>query len=241
MQNGWIRGLSIAALALIFGVTPGSLLWAQHRQGGGVVRSGGPALPPIPNPYRNGVGSSVFPGTGGPPAGRIYGGTTVRPPRNNGGGGHHNGRGGRTPAYVPYVYPMYWGDSFWNNSYPPSEPASEPAPEPMEQPERPEAPPVIINQYFTTEPMNPAMREYRPGDLPPAAAARPQAETTPPSEPQQEEFYKLAFKDGTVQLVRGYSVTGNTISFVTPYGSVRRVTMDQFDEEMTEKLNRPAK
>lgn len=146
-------------------------------------------------------------------------------------------RGG---SYVPYLYPMYWGDTFWNNGYYPPEPVAEPAPEAAET-APPPAGPVIINQYFNSPPVNPAMREYHQGDLPPATA-QPQSDAGGAENGQQGSgLYKLVFKDGTVQLVRGYSISGNTISFVTPYGSLRRVSLDQFDPEATEKLNHQAR
>lgn len=235
MPNRLMGKLATVVVVIIGGLMPGTLLWAQHRTGG-VVRSGGPALPPIPRPFDNGFGSAVFPGTGGPPSGRIYGGSAVRPSRNNPGGGYHRGRG-RGSMYTPFVYPMYWGDGFWDSGYYPPEPAAEPAPA---EPAQPAPPPVIINQYFNSEPMNPAMREYRQGELPPGAVEPRADAAAPQAELQHQQFYKLAFKDGTVQLARGYSISGNTISFVTPYGSVRRVSLDQFDQEATEKLNHPA-
>lgn len=236
MPRRCIGNLAAVTVVLIGGLAPGSLLWAQHRAGG-VVRSGGPVLPPIPKPFGNGFGSAVFPGTGGPPSGRIYGGSAARPSWNGSGGGHHRRRG-RASMYTPFIYPMYWGDGFWNSGYYPSEPEPEPAPAAAES-AQPTSSPVIINQYFNSEPMNPAMREYRQGELPPAAAEPQSGAAAPQTELQHREFSKLVFKDGTVQLVRGYSISGNTISFVTPFGSVRRVSIDQFDREATEKLNHP--
>ncbi|MCX6623105.1 MAG: hypothetical protein NTY38_18965 [Acidobacteria bacterium] len=177
-------------------------------------------MPPLPKPYGNGYGSVAFPGTGGPPSGRIYGNSQ---PGNN----HH---GNRAPLLIPYGVPVYWGGGGFSAS-------EAPPPVQPQQPERQEAAPVIINQYFSPEYINPAMREYASGELPPAAP-RLEAAAVKPAEPEREQFYMLAFNDGTVQTVRGYSVEGNTISFVTPYGSVRRVSLDEFDREMTEKLNR---
>jgi hypothetical protein len=217
MRNRCIQGLSTAGIAFVFSLTPaGSLLAQRHGSGGGVVRSGGPSIGRIHNGVHNGGVSR---------------------------GGHV---GARTPVVIPYYTgPLYWGDSaFWNGGgYPVQQAAPlEEGPGPVQAgpPERQDPPPVIINQYFSPDYMNPAVREYRPGDLPPALARPPEPEPSAsrPAEPQREQFYMLAFKDGTVQSVRGYSVEGNTISFVTPYGSVRRVSIDQFDREMTDKLNR---
>jgi hypothetical protein len=152
------------------------------------------------------------------------------------------GRGrGRTvvvPIGVPIGYPVgYYGQ-----------------PEPnimVVVPQQP-APSVIINQSFTPQTANPVLRDYSDSDLPetPRSDVRvyevpvaPRAEGRPlPKEVRKVDetatIYMIALKDETIRQAVGYWLEGDTLHYITPGGTINRVSLDQVDREASERYNR---
>jgi hypothetical protein len=185
----------------------------------------------------SGFGNVVFPGTGHAPTsitdpgfGARLGATVSGYPAYTGvpvGGGR--GRGNRPVVYVPYAagFPTYYGE--------PSEPQVTPYPQQQMAP-----PPVVINQYFTSETARPVVREYAreytddgAGGIrvyaPPASA---------PAPADENPTYLIAFKDHTIYAALAYWVEGDTLHYVTNQNTHNQVSLDLVDRELSERLNR---
>jgi len=184
-------------------------------------RAGGGAGRPNTFGSASGFGNVVFPGTGHAPAIGHTGG--IRPGIGVGAGRLH---GGRTINYIPYGYgyPVYMG-----------QPDAPPA---AYAPEQPAPPPVVINQYFSSETARPIVREYvtdsdggvRPYDAPRASAAPAPTDETP--------TYLIAFKDHTIYAALAYWVEGDTLHYITNQNTHNQVSLDLIDRDLSNRFNR---
>jgi hypothetical protein len=93
----------------------------------------------------------------------------------------------------------------------------------------PQAPPVMVNQDFQTQPAPPPMvREYTaPG--PPAPAAVQRKYDTP--------LYLLAFHDGEIRAVLAYWVDGASLHYVTMEHAQKQAALASVDRALSERLN----
>jgi hypothetical protein len=101
---------------------------------------------------------------------------------------------------------------------------------------------VIINQHYTPqEPAKPVLRDYSNVDLPATSIKVYEGPKTPLETTAAPEakatIYLIALKDTSVRQAIGYWVEQDTLHYVTPKGSVNRVTLDMVDKEMTVQLN----
>ncbi|MBI1895300.1 MAG: hypothetical protein HYZ57_10540 [Acidobacteria bacterium] len=167
--------------------------------------------------------------------------------------GRRGGLGGRT-VVVPYAYPVFVGGGFYD--YAPPQPASNITVVVPQQP----APSVIINHNYTPETAEPVMRDYSNTELPESASSRSssgmrvyEAPVAPAAEPERRPgraasaprpdedrptIYLIALNDGTVYSAIGYWAEGETLHYVTPQGSLNRVSLDRIDRATTAQLNR---
>jgi hypothetical protein len=220
----------------------------------GIRNYADPIPPPTPSigNITSGVFSSGYANRGYP--GHVGVGLNGRPGPGRpggGGGGPHSGR--TRTIVVPYAYPIgvpvtgYYGDP-----YAQGDPNYNGGGGPQQQ----SMPPVIINQTFVPETAHPVMRDYSESELPESAQQqqpsvrvydapmRPRERAPEPARsyepPPSDEatIYLIAFKDSSVHQAIGYWLEGNTLHYVTPQGSVNRITMDQVDRPLSERLNR---
>ncbi|HYZ85129.1 MAG TPA: hypothetical protein VE621_12030 [Bryobacteraceae bacterium] len=175
-----------------------------------------------------------------------FGGGGVFPGRSGGGAGRH-GRGGfdrgRT-VIVPWAVPV--GYYPYGNGYDDQDPNVTVVTPPQQTPS------VIINQNFIPQTANPSLRDYSDSDLP-ETPSRSQVEVHQvPVAPRPEgqsirqranvddsaTIYMIALKDDSIRQAIGYWMEGDTLHYLTPSGTINRVSMDQVDRELSEKLNR---
>jgi hypothetical protein len=73
-----------------------------------------------------------------------------------------------------------------------------------------------------------------------SAAPQPSAASTAPKSfqaPSKPTIYLVALKEGTVRQAIGYWVENDTLHYVTPAGSLNRVSLDQVDQDISLQLN----
>lgn len=214
---------------VISGVLAG-FAFGQHRSG---ARSFG-------SPH--GFGNILFPGTGNAPPIKVQGpffgqqlGRTVAGFPYTGVRGHGPNRGG---AFVPLPVPVYTGYPY--QQYPQQPVVVVQAP-PQNQP------PVIINNNFGPETARPVMREYKEGELPPAAELRTYEAPGPVLAPppvrgstiveDKATIYLIVYKDQSVHPSLAYWVKDDTLHYITLQGTHNRVSVDLVDVPYSEKLN----
>lgn len=230
----------------LFGLllTVGFVLQAQHPS----IISPGRTTPAPAGAFR--FGNILFPG--GLPknqshAARLGGTIAGRPPFVGVQPGHGHGRGhqrNRT-LVVPYAVPVYYGDPY-GYGYAQQSPNVT-----VVVPQQP-APSVVINHNYTPETANPVMRDYSNSNLPesgglrvydgskpspkePAQAPVPEAKSKVASD--QPTIYLIALKDSTIRQAIGYWIEDETFNYVTPQGTINRVSLDNLDKELSERLN----
>ncbi len=150
------------------------------------------------------------------------------------------GRGG---FVVPFAVPVFvggYGGYGYENPYPYGQ--QEP-PVTVVAPPQPAQPPVIINQYYTSDTARPVMRDYSQENLPqPESSMRTYTAPPGPSfpEPNQSKasLFLIAFKDGSIYPAIAYWVEGNTVNYITKDGVHNRATIDRVDQPFSEQLNR---
>ncbi len=165
-------------------------------------------------------------------------------------GNNRQATGKTRTIVVPYAYPIYFGGDY-NNGY-----MSYGYDQQQQQQQQPNNvtvvvqqqpnPPVVINQNFipsdagnrTNDQDDAAARANEP---PPPLRQRP----APPMVPQaavpnddQATIYLIALKNGTVYSAIGFGIIGNTLTYTAPNGSSSRVSMDDVDAPLSERLNR---
>jgi hypothetical protein len=186
-----------------------------------------------PNPAR---GSVLFPG--GPPQGRLPGGSILNPgalPVNLG----NNVRGVVAPVGHPshsrrsvVAVPVFVGD-YYSPGY--EAPMMPQQPQVIVVQSPPPPPVIILNQSYQPERVQemsgPAMREYFTPTGPNAAAPRTSVYD------EQATIYLIAFKDGSVRQAVAYWVDGSTLNYVTPQAKMNRATLDLVDVSTSKRLN----
>jgi hypothetical protein len=110
------------------------------------------------------------------------------------------------------------------------QPVAEPVPNVVVYSPPPQAPPVVINQYFSSE-----------------AAPRPAEESnvrvydaparTPAEPPEASLSFLIATKDRSVFSAAAYWVEGDALHYVTPRGKHESIPLASVDRELSEKLN----
>jgi hypothetical protein len=159
--------------------------------------------------------------------------------------GYPSGGSPRT-IVVPYAVPVYYGDPY-------AAAYAEPQPAPnvtVIVPQQP-TPSIVINHNYLPDTARPSSREYgelsqpgvrvyeAPGLQSEREAAAKQAEPAAPPAPADDRpnIYLIALKDSSVRSAIGFWVEGGTLHYVTPQGSVNRVTLDMVDRQTSERLN----
>jgi hypothetical protein len=233
--------IKLAPLALLLGST----LLAQRP---GIVNTGPNVMAPGPNAFP--FGNILFPG-GTPTFPQRLGNTVsgiipnqggfVSPPFNR---GTRSGGRDRT-VVVPYAYPVYLGDYGNGYGYNQGQP-----PVTVVMPQQQPTPTVIINQSFVPESANPVLRDYSgqetPENEPSSSGVKvyktpvqprpaPTAKETPTDD--RATIFLIALKDNSIHTAVGYWVKDGTLHYVTPQGSVNRVTLDQVDKDLSDRLN----
>jgi hypothetical protein len=243
MRISFLRILTVAGFAV-------TSLAGQHA---GIINTGPLVAPPINAPR---FGNVLSPGGiygGGPShitnlgktiAGRPIGGAHLGAGRAGFGGGR--GRGGT--LIVPYAVPLGYvgGYDGYGGYYPQPEPVT------IVVPQQP-TPTVIINQSFSPQTANPVLRDYSNSELPESprgdvrvyeapVAPRPEGQSlkkaTRVAVDESATIYMIALKDETIRQAIGYWFEGDTLHYVTPGGTINRVSLDQVDREASERLNR---
>jgi len=155
-------------------------------------------------------------------------------------GGNNRGSGKTRTIIVPYAYPMYFGGDYGNGymSYDQQQQQQQPNNVTVVV-QQPPNPPVVINQNFipdfgnrVNEPEDPAARINEP---PPPLRQRPAPVA---QNDDQATIYLIALKNGTVYTAIGFGVIENTLTYTAPNGSSSRVSMDDVDRPLSERLNR---
>lgn len=228
-----------APLALLIGSTllaqrPGTVIGPNVQAGpnafpyGNILFPGG--TPSFPQHLGNTV-SGIIPNQGG----------FVSPPFRS---GMRTGGRDRT-VVVPYAYPVYFGGDYGYGygGGQPQQPITVVVPQQQQQ-----TPTVIINQNFAPETANPVLRDYsgsEPSDndpsgvkvykTPVAPRPAPTARTAPADD--RATIYLIALKDNSIHTAVGYWIKDGTLHYVTPQGSVNRVTLEQVDRDLSDRLN----
>jgi hypothetical protein len=181
-------------------------------------------------------GNVVYPGTGRPPTVIQHPGPTFGGVARRGAIGPHAGvrrqHGGNSVVYLPYTVgvPVY------------PDPSGPPAPMYDPQPQAPQAPPVVINQYFVPETApRPVVREYATDAnggvrvYGPDQSVAVESNQRPTSE---NPSYLIAFKDHTIYAAIAYWVEDSTLHYVTNQNTHNQVSLDLVDRELSGRLNR---
>jgi hypothetical protein len=168
------------------------------------------------------------------------------------GGGFGRGR----TVVVPYGIPIYYGGDF-GYGYNYQQPSSNVTVVIPQQP----TPSVVINQNFVPETANPVLRDYSEDASEPKSsgmkvyggkprsttddgveAPAPQAKA-PVRTPADDRptIYLIALKDSSVHSAIGYWIENGTLHYVTPQGSVNRVSLGMVDRDLSDQLNRERK
>jgi len=192
---------------------------------------------------RTGFGNILFPGTGtAPPLGhaprlghpfsitdtsfarRLGGIVSGFAPYTGAAVGPYRGRG--YAATWPLMYPVFVGGYYY----------AQPEPGPGVVYPPPQAtPPVVINQYFSTEAARAA--ERKPAEesnlrIYDAPVRTPAAE---PAEPPLS--FLIATTDRSVFSASAYWVEGDTLHYITPRGKHEQIPLAKVDRPLSEKLN----
>jgi hypothetical protein len=181
-------------------------------------------------PTAGGMGSVLFPGTGGPPrtpAGPTTGRGSVIAP-----GGNFRGGAPSLPVAHPQhhravivPYPVYYGPATY--AIPPAQygPGVADAQYPPDQP-----PVLIMNQAYRPEVANPVIRDYTNVPLRESAPQAP-ADDTP-------SYYLIALKDHSIQTAIAYWVLDDTLSWISLQDEQKKIPLSEVDTDFTKQLNR---
>ena len=236
------------AVGLILLLSAGA--FAQHLNVMSPVRSMPPPVNALP------FGNILFPGGmpsshAGQLAGTISGSIPyVGTSPNLGGYGRpgFGGGGGRfRTTVVPYAVPVFVGGGYGGYYQDPYA-----APQPnvtVVIPQQP-TPSVVINQHYTPpETPKPVLRDYSRSDLPESGGLRVYegSKSVPAPAPDapvraladdKPTIYLIALKDSTVRQAIGYWLEDETtLKYVTPKGTINRISIDQVDRETSVQLN----
>lgn len=216
---------------------------AQHRGGGGGFHGGGRGGGGFHGGGGGFHGGGSFHGGGG-----FHGSSGFRGRGFNRGGFRGYGRGFRygSPLFgygfglgfgYPYYYDPFLFDSFYspgfydyNDYYPYNNYVSYP-------PVAASAPPVIINQDYAPQPVQP-MAILPPQPVQPAQPPQPVQPPEPESSVYRPTIYLIAFRDGTIRAAVAYWVSGDSLHYVTRQHEIRTVSLDRIDRDFSIRLNR---
>jgi hypothetical protein len=190
-------------------------LFAQERNavsssGFGRILFPGGTPPSGASPF----GRVLYPGTGAPAMVRN---TAVNRPPQAPHPGHSQ------PVAIPY--PVYFGGNFVQYD-PPQAPSANNY---QRDPNVPEAPVVIVNQYF------------RPDTPPVPVAASVVAAPAPVAlvdSPDTGPVFLIAMKDHTVYAASAYWVEDGVLNYVTTDGDQNSASMELVDRNLSRRLNR---
>ncbi len=226
--------------AVLLAVVAGGTVYGQAKSVGGFGNVVFPASGHAPagvNPWGNIVspalpqGAAAFATGNSAMAGSRYGSLV---PGFTAGSGNGRGTGSgrrRGGSSGIYAYPVFIGGYGYAPGYDNSQAEGAPA-----NGAAPSQTPVVINQYFGTQPA---------GDAPaPEAGAsnfhyyQPQAneEQAPAGD---STYYLIAFKDHTVYSAVAYYTDGDTLHYFTQGNVHNQVSLSLVDRALTEQLNRP--
>ncbi len=203
-------------------------MFAQTRNvtsptGFGRILFPGGTAPAGANAGGNGTpfGRIIYPGTGAPavmtapPTGLPQPAPTVP----------HPGHGGA--GLIPY--PVYFTGGNYLQYTPPQAPL---ASNYTSSPQVPDAPVVIVNQYF------------RPDGQPEEISEAPRPVQTPRPAPvladnqDKDIIFLIAMKDHTIYAASAYWVEDNTLNYITVQGSQNSASLDLVDRQLSQRLNR---
>jgi len=214
--------------ALIGLLLSSSALFAQTRNvtsptGFGRILFPGGTPPPGANAGGNGTpfGRMIYPGTGAPAVVTAPTSANALPPPT----ATHPSHGGA--GLIPY--PVYFSGGNYLQYSPPQAPL---ASNYASTPQVPDAPVVIVNQYFTPD--------GQPEDLQQAPAPRPVRQAAPVFAENQDKdiIFMIAMKDHTIYAARSYWVEDGTLNYITVQGSQNSVSLDLVDRDLSQRLNR---
>ena len=92
-----------------------------------------------------------------------------------------------------------------------------------------QSPVVVMNSGYRTDSVNPVMRDYSEGQLPP-----PGPDYQPNDQPT---IYLLAMTDHNIIPAIAYWVDGDTLTYITTEGSENRVSLSLIDRDFSKSLN----
>ena len=163
--------------------------------------------------------------------------------RGGGGGrGYYGGysRGGFERFRPRYGFGLgFYNPWLWNYGYPyyayPDDYSSYQPPYPDQYPPQYDVPPVIINQDFQPDHVNPLVREY------PVPPPQPSGNLNEPGQnaaADREPLYLLATNDGVIRAVLAYWAEKDTVQYVTMDHERKSLPLASIDRQLSARLNR---
>jgi hypothetical protein len=218
-------------LTLLGLLLAGPALFAQQRNvtsptGFGRILFPGGTPPPGANAGGNGTpfGRIIYPGTGAPAVVTAPASVSALPPPTVA----HPGHG--TTGLIPY--PVYFTGGNYLQYTPPQAPLASTY---QSTSQVPDAPVVIVNQYFRPD--------DQPDDVQQTQAPQPvqrlrQASPSFAENQDKDIIYLIAMKDHTIYAANSYWIEDNTLNYVTVQGSQNSASLDLVDRELSQRLNR---
>jgi hypothetical protein len=218
--------MRIALIALVFA---GPALFAQQRNvtspdGFGRILFPGGTPPQTGTGNVSPFGRIIYPGTGAPAVTRGTNAVMGNPAPN----APHPGHGGA--GLIPY--PVYFTGGNYLQYDPPQAPL---ASNYVSTPQVPDAPVVIVNQYFRPD--------GQPEEIQQAQAPRPiqtarQASPVFAENQDKDIIFLIAMKDHTIYAASSYWVEDGILNYITVQGSQNSASLDLVDRELSQRLNR---
>ncbi|MEO5923917.1 MAG: hypothetical protein ABIR70_08835 [Bryobacteraceae bacterium] len=215
--------MRIAIFALVL-ASPA--LFAQQRNvtsptGFGRILFPGGTPPAGANAGSNGTpfGRIIYPGTGAPAVVSAPNGISPTPTPN----APHPGHGGA--GLIPY--PVYLPAGNYLQYTPPQAPL---ASNYVSSSQVPDAPVVIVNQYFRPDGQP---DEQTQAPVPVRETPRVTAENQ-----DTDIIFLIAMKDHMIYAAKAYWVEDRTLNYITVQGSQNSASLDLVDRELSQRLNR---
>jgi hypothetical protein len=178
---------------------------------GGTAPSAGTGASPF--------GRIIFPGTGAPASVTTTTNAPLPPPNVP-----HPAHGGSGLI----AYPVYLPVGNYLQYTPPQAPMASSY---TSTPQVPEAPVVIVNQYFRPDPaMQPEVSLTQPVPAP--------EERVTSDNQDKETIFLIAMKDHTIYAASSYWVEDGTLNYVTIQGSQNSASLDLVDRDLSRRLNK---
>jgi hypothetical protein len=143
------------------------------------------------------------------------------------GGQYYRGTGGRAVFAYPVYIGGYYSVPYITQQDPSAYAPVQPNVTVVNQPQA--APPVIINNYYSSAPPSPDATQPMPQSAADSAA--------PVTEPAH---YLIAFQDHTIYAATAYWVDGDTLHYFTSGNVHNQVSLALVDRPLTERLNKEA-